>query len=836
MRIEFPNFAESLLGGGRGLGDIARIAEGFLHHLQNAFFIFDNQNAIGLGRHSSNNKGPVCEGPVKLLRHKIDVQKIRIAGVDRPILILAFSLLFIESAILLGDLGVINVPGIHGPDRGRMTESVGEVILARQYVRRRGFSSAVWEDSHTKDTLYQNDSVLTLKGSGAKLKLKGGVQIDLHENTLVVLEPTDQHQQDQFRLRFSRGDVRAMSPAQRLRLGSGEWTLDAGAGSDLSLRSVDQGRIEVEVRSGEVSFSHEQNSELQRLESGQRVVLNPNSAEPVQKLNQSMQWETDKDLRIYSHYFPVFTQLRWTGAAEKVRLVSPNRTEQWIDVQPGSQEIYLSLEMGGYYLTLIKGDESSRSLGVHVVPAPSLVYFSPLPRDRVRTGTKTLFTWLSELPSGNYRLEISSDETFSKLDQSEVTPISRTEIQLLPQGALFWRVIGIDDQGFEVPPAFAYPLFSHPNPLDAPKIRAPALEAEPPPPDTSWLDRIWHWIIPQSYAYQKEKPHRPRVPLLFEWEPVDGADHYIIEISSRADFKDPEVIAKVFATRYAWSEYEKKVYFFRIAGGTRSGRLGLFSPPERVDLAKLKPPPKAVTQIPVQKQAPTPRTAPPPPAPPTPAPTATTAPPVQSPPSPPREPWRWVRSEAAMNLGYVSSTQSNSENLKARLAGVQPGISGRIVFARKSWEQHVLGQTGVRIWQPESKSELPFQENVTDIPIHLSWLLKRSDLSFAWGVWFARLPFVTRKDLEAVDLSSASVAGGALEHQFTLGNWQSRTGLNLGLGSGILTWNLRNDWQTQLNATSNWYWGGRLEVLGGAHSPGPSILEFTIGGQFGRRW
>ena len=139
---------------------------------------------------------------------------------DRYLLSGAFALLIIESLVLLADLNVIDIGWQPFSPPIIQQENIGYIVHAKQNVRRRGQESIVWESTDSKDLLYDFDSVLTLSQSSAQIKLRGDVQIQLHENTLVVLEPPEETKNDQLRLRFSRGNVRARNkkPIQMLSL------------------------------------------------------------------------------------------------------------------------------------------------------------------------------------------------------------------------------------------------------------------------------------------------------------------------------------------------------------------------------------------------------------------------------------------------------------------------------------------------------------------------------------------------------------------------------------------------------------------------------------------
>jgi hypothetical protein len=88
-----------------------------------------------------------------------------------------------------------------------------------------------------------------------------------------------------------------------------------------------------------------------------------------------------------------------------------------------------------------------------------------------------------------------------------------------------------------------------------------------------WLQKKLNYL---EFAAEAQILRKKNV--VFEWEPVEGANQYIIEISSDPEFKTPEVVETLSSTHFVWKKYDpKKKYFWRVASGNSNGRMGLFS-------------------------------------------------------------------------------------------------------------------------------------------------------------------------------------------------------------------------------------------------------------------
>ncbi|MCB0361995.1 MAG: FecR domain-containing protein, partial [Bdellovibrionales bacterium] len=193
---------------------------------------------------------------------------------DRLLLTGSISLLIIEIALLLGDLGFIPLDPFHLKENSLRQDEIGSVVQINQEVRRKSKDSLIWENSNSTDRLYAFDSILTLKNSFAKIELKNDIKLQLQENTLVVLEPSESGSKDHLRLRFARGSMRSKANKENLKIRTEEFTLEVGAESDIQLRSQGSDRFEMEVSKGEVKFQVEASSSVpSTIRAGEKVWL-----------------------------------------------------------------------------------------------------------------------------------------------------------------------------------------------------------------------------------------------------------------------------------------------------------------------------------------------------------------------------------------------------------------------------------------------------------------------------------------------------------------------------------------------------------------------------------
>src|ERR1039457_4529031 len=105
----------------------------------------------------------------------------------RDYLWIALLLLLLEVGWLLHDLDVIHFKTAAIDS----SQSLGTISLKTAEVRRRSQDKLYWEDIDKSDSVFAYDSVMTQEKSQAEVTLKNGVSLLLDENTLIVIQPTN---------------------------------------------------------------------------------------------------------------------------------------------------------------------------------------------------------------------------------------------------------------------------------------------------------------------------------------------------------------------------------------------------------------------------------------------------------------------------------------------------------------------------------------------------------------------------------------------------------------------------------------------------------------------
>lgn len=502
---------------------------------------------------------------------------------DRYLLLGAISLLSLELYIFFSDhLWTKLDPNF----KAKEPYIVGHVIKKNQSVRIKQGHTIAWQDAESNDALQAYDSILTLDNSSAQIHLNSDIHITLYENTLIVLEPHEENS----KLEFKEGLMVSRVKQKSLTLGSENWTIEAKPGTDFSLKGNDESQLAIEVKKGDVRLENSLSKKVHYIGNNTLLKTTKNDVSEIKNLSESLQWQNNEH-RVYSHIFPLNLKLQWMGNADVLEINYKDNKTVKSDINHSTSLDHLA-EPGTYQFRLFgEGQSASKELIVEVLKAPEIKYFSPLPRERFHIQSNINFAWSPLANVREYAFEISTDENYKNVHISKKTISNYLNLFINENLNLFWRIKAIDNDGFIIPPLYNYPLFTSDEPFAPPEgiefnVRTPASEKQniKKSKKPTLINHIWNLVLPQAYA--ETSPSRE---VLFQWKEIEGADFYIIEISSQANFLNPEINTKVQKNRFIWHEdFKHERYYMRIAAGDEMGRIGIFSEPQLIHIKEIE--------------------------------------------------------------------------------------------------------------------------------------------------------------------------------------------------------------------------------------------------------
>lgn len=510
---------------------------------------------------------------------------------DKKLLLIILLALSIEIAWLF-----VNLQILPNPFKSQIvkfeTQPAGHVMKIQKDLRKRSLNSLVWENANVDDALYYYDSVLTLSQSTATLYLNDKTEIHLSENTLVTIEPQNILADQQIRLKFLRGDLRASNPFASAKIETPDWSLNLSQGSDISVRQTGKENFEVEVIKGQIQF--DKDSTTQALTENQVLKIENQGHSETMNIQTGLQFQGPAYQRIYANHPQMRVAVNWTGEADKIEIIPLGKDRISKTLNPSQKTETLNLELGKYTLRLVSQNKISEAKEIEIWQTPALQLLAPFPRDRVNALEDILFVW-SYLPEASEYKVIFTDLKTGKSWNQKATE-NFYSYRFPSANPVQWKVIGFDSEGFEISSSYSNQIFPIREPLAPPKIKnleiripasKPPSKKMPPKADkvkTSFREILWNSIFPTAFAETESKGRSLSYEAIFAWEPVDGADFYTIEISNSSDFQSPLLSKVVQKTEFIWTGFSPGQYYWRVAGGTIGDRLGIFSEPVKVNL------------------------------------------------------------------------------------------------------------------------------------------------------------------------------------------------------------------------------------------------------------
>lgn len=728
----------------------------------------------------------------------------------------------------MNDLKIIDIPIFSQSETLKPVRPIGKVVSTKQDLRRRPSDSILWEESRPNDTLFVNDTVLTLDQSAATLQLNDQSEISLAENTLIVLEPVDIEMNEQLRVRFTRGQLHSRNVASTTVIAAPKWTMQVDKGAEIKLRSVGADQMEVELLKGKLELQNEK--ETLSFENEQVITLHQEQAVAM-PISQRLTWLSGKEnvYRVYSHQFPKLTWLQWSGEATSLRVTKPNGDTSVYPLVRDQSQFPLHLEPGHYQVRAESEKDTSATLTVQVWKAPPFHLLSPLPRDRFTTGTETLFTWSTAGLISKYQFELGRNPEFNDLVVTTASESSSASVKMPEQGQYYWRIQALDDLGFSIPSLDTNIIFSVKDPLQAPRLKAP--ETRAPAKDDSaslmnWLLKsIGSLILPKAHAREEF------FEAVFAWEEVGEAEHYYIEIATEPDFKNPLMVQRTKFPQFVWTKATVGVYYWRVAAGSKD-RMGLFSEAAKVNLhaptyqprevapgvqirKAAKPKVEKIPDAPVvtalEKPEPTPATIPPP---------------------PPGS--RKTKFAVWYGAGYDYAVLTGDDSSTAIYSGVSPLQVGATFEAPSGDWASLWGDLTYQsaLWKPKSQSETPFQTQLTDHTMRARFHYRARPAALHYGLYATSLSRLKRTGLETVALESHWLAGPSFGLEWIEFDNVDLTHL-FSLSFGTQTVEAMTTHRAQsrfpLNSSASLLLGGQMDLLFQRHAEGSNFrLQFGV--------
>jgi len=459
---------------------------------------------------------------------------MKLTGKD--LLITAFSIAAMSAA------GTALYYDFTGKLNAEKTERIGTITFKKKTAQRKYSGQVIWENLNQTDAVYNYDTIRTDADSLSIIKLKDGSQIELNENTLILLSLTE----NKTTIDFSQGSINAAGAAN-LNIKAGNTVITAGNSTiNLSKNTADQ--LNLNVNSGVAALGDKKIGE------NQEAVIGAGTAEVSDR--EFIPGEPRSGAYILAFSGEKNIRFAWTSKTVKKYLLEiardPSFREKLISRTVIKPESMVRLKPGTYFWRIGYAEKK----GKMSLPQPFIII-----REReehlIAPADLSAFNYVNTLPliplqwsgstvASSYTISLAADPGFKNIIKTISTGDNSIAVDGLSAGTYYWQVTNV-----------------YPFPDTGLSVKSPARS----------------FIIKQGTTVKPPEPMNPpdgqRISSLFlaggmqlfNWQPGDDMKKYVIKIDRDREFKKPVISAATSQSFYQLSGgIATGTYFWRIEG------------------------------------------------------------------------------------------------------------------------------------------------------------------------------------------------------------------------------------------------------------------------------
>ena len=435
------------------------------------------------------------------------------------------------------------------------TEQIGTITFKKRIAERKFTAQVIWDSIKNNSPVYNYDSIRTDMDSIATVNLNDGTEIELDENTLVILRMSDNKLDIEMQgnslnvlrdlsKQNSGSNVTVSSGSSRVSLKEGNMLLTGDKSGGLGV-DVAEGKAELVVN-GKTLLLDKGSSSRSEDGSGPRVVELVYSSSTPENGVTYVTSSSDKEISLY-----------WDGkdSPDKELVISKDPLFKDIvqkrDVA-GKSSVSESLTSGTYYWKIKSSAGESRISRFSIIEDKSSQQLWPPDNKNIRTvsdNSLVSFKWSESEYTENYVVEIFSDKEKSNMILSLPCRGKAVATDKLKPGKYYWHVKSKYGSRFDGE-IVSEKLYSFSVERSS-GINAPETVSRSDGIDT--ISRL-------ALRTGREALH---------WRNVRGADYYTVEISQDKDFSRIIKKEKAVYNRYKLpADLENGNFFWRVKAHT----------------------------------------------------------------------------------------------------------------------------------------------------------------------------------------------------------------------------------------------------------------------------
>lgn len=535
---------------------------------------------------------------------------------DAILIGVALCLLCLEVLWLLHQLRMIPIPLFDKVivSAGR---EIGQVISKDRSVQARPQDSLTWYPVVPGDRVRLHDTVMTGTNSHAVVKLYDGGEVLLDEGTLVRFSLRGVLGSSQvIDLTVNQGMVRVKSVKKSVKLKLTREEVAVLPESEVVIARAplkQETEVRVEKGSAEVVTQDKGAAKTEK-----KVTVAPGQAIQVGGGREKVSLVTALPLseaspadkaRLQAEGLTGTVTFSWKAEKGDILEWSNNDRFSSVERSPASTDgATVALAPGKYFWRVRRSDHLSSVRELLVLPAVSYAVQFPKAGQTIKASANWVFRWKPVPQAEAYLVELSDSEMFEESVIRVTATSASVPIGSLKPGTYYWRVQAKAKEWGDWPTSETFSFFvkgrlQPPKPKGAKIIPKKSGDHWPPEKtirryaqnscfwekvqrffSLAW-ETVTDLIVPRAYASEDT------LNLEFSWEPIDGAEVYVLEVAADSEFS--KVLSRVESdntTILAELPYQSE-YFWRVAGRDREGEMGRFSAVQR-----LRPPEKALVE------------------------------------------------------------------------------------------------------------------------------------------------------------------------------------------------------------------------------------------------
>lgn len=334
-------------------------------------------------------------------------------------------------------------------------KQIGILRIKNNVAQRKYNEQVIWEDLGNNIPVFNNDSIRTGDLSAATIILNGGTEIELDENSMIVLNLSE----DQMDINFISGSIQAKQTKSAE--GSGE-TLALSIkskdktikieDSDIQLDKGDSEELSVVVKRGEASIQTA-DGQKQKIGKDERASLSSEGKIEIKKIV-LRPTAPASGANLFPENGRQGIAFSWvaTGNNEPVTLEVSNRrnfARPVVKRTVRNNSVGTTLNSGIYYWRISSRNPQTKNLEFSETRKLTITQNAPLRLHAPVNGKRfeyvndaplVNFSWSKNELASTYKIEVARDRNFGSVLSSREVQGTGTSLQL-EAGNYFWRVL-----------------------------------------------------------------------------------------------------------------------------------------------------------------------------------------------------------------------------------------------------------------------------------------------------------------------------------------------------------------------------------------------------------